>query len=258
MRRLFIMFIASSLIHAQAFALVVSDPGAYTRMAQQIQEAQKIYTEAKRQVAEMQRIYKNLSGNLGRGKGSIRDIRRIKSILEDVLPAFYDLTLPDGTKLDKRSTEDIVKGIDNIFISSGKHPTEAGLTEEQKRVYRQRALKASLAYSESLLSDTTDSLEKLETLAAQIDETETLKDAQDLTNRYLQELLTGQTKVILLLAQMSRAEAALSYKGVGNEEQGTLKNVGGEEYLDMLGKKGSKYWKPRREAQDTMHKLMGY
>ena len=258
MNKILSTVISIALLVAPAHALVVSDPGAYTRMAQQIQEAQKIFTEVKRQVEELQRLHKSVTGNLKRGVGSVRDIRRIKRMLEDILPSFYKLTLPDGTQLDNQSTEDITKAIDSIFISRSEFPDQAGVTEEQQQVYRQRAVKASLAYSESLLADMNDSLEKLEQLSAQIDETQTLKDAQDLTNRYLQELLTGQTKMILLLAQMSRAEAALSYTGVNNTEKGNLRPATSEEYLDYLGKRGSKYWKPAPGAEDTMKKLMGY
>tara|TARA_R110000868_G_scaffold138329_1_gene352300 strand:- start:23741 stop:24523 length:783 start_codon:yes stop_codon:yes gene_type:complete len=245
------------ILATQVQALVVSDPGAYTRLIQQIQEAQKIYTEVKKQVQEVQRVYKNLEGNLKRGVGSLRDIRRIKGNIERLIPSLYRLSLPDGTEIDPSLSEDIGKAIDQIFISPTANPKEAELTEEQQRVYRQRALKSSLSFSESMLADVNKSLEQFESLAAQIDETEKLKDAQDLTNRYLQEILTGQTKVIMLLAQLARAEAALNYQGVENNEQGKVKAFTSEQYLDQLGKYGSKYWKAKPEAESIMHELMG-
>ncbi len=258
MKQIFSILLAITLvISSYANALVVSDPGAYIRIAQQIQEAQKIYKEVQRQVQEVQRVYKNLEGNLKRGIGSIRDIRRIKSNLQRLMPAIYNLSLPDGTKVDPTVSEDIAKALDEIFVSPTANPKEAELSKEQQRIYRQRTLKSSLSFSESALADIEKSLETFESLASQIDETQTLKDAQDLTNRYLQEVLTGQSKVIMLLAQLTRAEAALHYQGVDNEEVGKRGNLTSEEYLDQLGKYGSKYWKEKPEAESTMHELMG-
>lgn len=253
----FILFLCLLLSSNNTMALIVSDPGAYIRIAQQIQEAQKIYSEVQKQVQEVQRVYKNLEGNLKRGVGSVRDIRRIKNNLQRLIPALYNLSLPDGTKIDPSISEDVGKALDQIFVSPTANPQESELTREQQRIFTQRTLKSSLSFSESILADIEQSLENFETLAAQIDETKTLKDSQDLTNRYLQEILTGQSKVIMLLAQLTRAEAALHYQGVENEEIGKRQEVTSEEYLDQLGKYGSQYWKANPDAESTMHELMG-
>lgn len=250
-----IFFVFTAFLVQPAYALVVSDPGAYSRQAQIIAEAQKQLQAVKDMVNEAKNITKNLEGNLGRGQGSEETLRDLKDALEGIMPSM--LTTIDGEKIDSSDIETINSALDDIFVSVEREPIESKLTANQREAYRQRTLRAAVSYSEYILTDMEKSLNKLENLSNEIDETETLKDAQDLNNRFMQEMLNNQTKMIMLMAQLVRAEGAYKLEGVAEDETGQRFNYTTRQKTLNIMKYGSKYWEVDQDTINFMKTMQG-
>jgi hypothetical protein len=79
---------------------------------------------------------------------------------------------------------------------------------------RQSALKNTVSQAESILAGTSDRIAKAKVLAGQIDGTENLKDAQDLTNVFLAEIDVALNELLKLTAHMAESQGLLDYTGV--------------------------------------------
>jgi hypothetical protein len=254
MKKTLIAVILSTVLIRPGHALVVSDPGAYSRQAQIIAEAKKQLESIKDVVSQAQRITKNLEGNLKRGRGAEKTLRELKDALEGVMPAMF---INGDGEMQDNDIETINKSLDEIFVSVERQPIEAELTAKQREAYRQRSLRAAVSYSEYILADMEQSLNKLENLSNEIDGTNTMKDAQDLNNRFMQEMLNNQTKMIVLMAQLVRAEGAYKLQGVEADETGDRLDYTSQDRTLNLMKYGSRYWAVSDEAHDLMRELQG-
>ena len=68
-----------------------------------------------------------------------------------------------------------------------------------------------------------ETFEKISQLAEEVDKTEDLKEATDLANRILIEMLSVQQQQLLIMANLARAEQLAVYDGV---------KTGSEDYSD--------------------------
>jgi len=121
--------------------------------------------------------------------------------------------------------------------------------------YRKKAISNAVRYSEYVISDTEKSMNRLEDLSQEINKTQTMKDAQDLTNRYMQEMMANQVKLNLLLAQLVRAESAAKMQGVGANEGAQARKYTSREYNEMMSKYGSKYYSVNPQDDQIMKEL---
>ncbi|TKW61151.1 MAG: hypothetical protein DI628_00540 [Blastochloris viridis] len=233
-------------------ALVVSDPGAYTRMAQQIQQMQDQVKQMTNVLNEAKRINENLTGNLKRGLGTDEDIRRLRGAVEKMIPTFTIKGLPNPSQSDM---ERIGNELDKIFVSSQAQPVEAELTKDQRDAYRKKSISNAVRYSEYIITDTEKSMNRLEDLSQQINQTQSMKDAMDLNNRYMQEMMASQTKLNMLLAHLVRAESATKMQGVSPNEGVEARKYTAHEYNEMMSKYGSKYFSVNPDADQLMKEL---
>ena len=235
-----------------AHALVVSDPGAYARMAQQIQQMQDQLKQMVNVVSEAKKINENLTGNLQRGLGTEEDIRRLKGAVEKMIPTFAMQGVPNPSQSDM---ERIGNELDKIFVSKESQPVEAELTKDQRDAYRKKAISNAVRYSEFVITDTEKSMNRLEDLSQEINKTQTMKDSQDLTNRYMQEMMANQVKLNLLLAQLVRAESAAKMQGVSANEGAQARKYTANEYNEMMSKYCSKYYSVKPQDDQLMKEL---
>ena len=248
MKNVFLLIVALLLPLTSYAGWVVTDPGAYTRMAKELEVMKEHVETATKQLEEAQRTVQQLSGNLKRGVGIERDLRKIKKIAADILPSFYNMSVPGGENVDPSDIQWLETQLDDIFTPKNKSPRDRELNKERRGAYTQRSLKAALLESEAAIGSTIASMEKLEQLMREIDETETLKDSQDLSNRLLGEVVATQNKIIILLAQLTRAQSVIHYTGVGRDDGGAKRQITKEEYTRELYSRGSKYWTPKPES----------
>lgn len=252
MKRLLPVIAICSLAGSVGHALVVSDPGAYTRMAQEIQQMQEQVKQMTNVLNEAKRINENLTGNLQRGLGTDEDIRRLKGAVEKMIPTFNMQGMPNPSQSDM---ERISNELDKIFISAERQPLEAELTKDQRDAYRKKSISNAVRYSEYIITDTEKSMNRLEGLSQDINKTQSMKDAQDLTNRYMQEMMASQVKLTMLLAQLVRAEGATKMQGVAATEGTTARKYTAREYNEMMSKYGSTYYSVNPEADQLMKEL---
>jgi hypothetical protein len=107
-------------------------------------------------------------------------------------------------------------------IKDPRHP-DYDLWKDMDRRYqmRQRALKDTIDRSEDLLAGLPNDFEELAKLAKQIDETKNQKDATDLTNSILVQILTVLQKQLELSTYLAQSQSILNFTGA-NEQ--VLKN----------------------------------
>lgn len=205
--------VLTATLSSPSYAIVVSDPGAYTRFAQALSQSQKEHGTILEQLDVQKKVLDAVSGNLKRGKG-------IDSMLSDLISSVKDSTIsihniPDmnSSKIDMSDMNDIQKTLDELYVTDDNYMKQSK-NYKYRELYKQRTVKAALENSEFLIAKQEEGMTRIQDLSKQIDETKTFKDAQDLTNRFLAELLTVQNQQLLLLAQLTRAEQALKFEGV--------------------------------------------
>ena len=83
---------------------------------------------------------------------------------------------------------------------------------------RQQGLKDTIEKSEKLLAGMKDRFATLEDLTNKIDSTENIKEAQDLTNVYLAQVVSLLSEQLALTAQIGEAQALMNFSGVKDDE----------------------------------------
>lgn len=208
-------------------ALVVSDPGAYQRFATLFQKHQQELTELKNQLEEQKKMVANISGNLKRGLGVDRTIGQLFDRVKKTTQAIQDIPGIDAAKLDPSEMEEVQNMFDVLYTPSPDIGAKAK-NHKERAIYKQRTIKSALENSEFILSKQSDTLQRFDDLSKEVNETQSLKDATDLLNRLITELLIIEQQQLELMAQMARAEQAQRFTGVTSE--GT--DQGGSDWKD--------------------------
>lgn len=224
------------LIASPASALVVSDPGAYARMAEALKNAQAQLEKMSQQVQELTKaketlgkITGQLEGNYNRAVGLYSEIKQISKQLEKGKPSFGDGKYgKDYKELDVY--------IDEIFVDPRDKEYNAWLLSKAKYETRQNVYKESMKKSEVELREMDKRMQKIASLGDAINQTQNTKDAQDLSNRLLTELLIGQERLIGIVAQLAQAYAIANYKGVTKKDGRQSAGSSKETALDRMAR----------------------
>jgi len=210
-------------------SMTVSDPTSYTYYAEQLkklqtqmEQLQKQYDEAVKSNQWLTQIQDDLSGSYNRGMALYNKLKSIQRQLE-AIPNRYERYKKrwEGLLTDIEDFQDVKAVIDNV-IKDPRHP-DYDLWKDMDRRYqmRQRALKDTIDRSEDLLAGLPNDFEELAKLAKQIDETKNQKDATDLTNSILVQILTVLQKQLELSTYLAQSQSILNFTGA-NEQ--VLKN----------------------------------
>lgn len=217
---------------AAVAATVVTDPGAYgylTGIDEKEQEQLEFLQSLENYTIS---IDNNLSGNKQIGYG----INNNLMLYDDYLT----LTLP-ANKSDKPST--ISKNLELIYPTVKVAKTK----DFEKRKYQQSSLRATLLFSEMIINSSKQKVSQLTSLASDIDGTNKLKEAMDVNSRLLLEILAELRNTNLLLAQVTKSQAARDYSGIveidydeKNKSEDLLKGEGslGSSISNTSGKGG--------------------
>lgn len=225
------MILAFSLMFSlPAAAMVVSDPTSYTYYIEQVKHLQKQVEIMQKTVNTMEDIQNTIES------GDIAALGKVQRQLEGT----YRRATNAGKEIDETAKrlgattaplEEPSSNADsmqwagyNYLKSNYRAPGEIGKTQankaDQAKARDYTYEQALLASNQSLLSlDKRFDLQK--DLADQIDETENIKDAQDLSNRILLELVNIQTEMLAAINYMSAAIAAREYQGLSNKKERT-------------------------------------
>jgi len=211
-------------------------------MAQEMMELKRHYDVLKEQFDEMQNIHKSVTGNLKRGKGIARDLGKLQDLAENMTKSFINLNPnQEMDDYDLSNIEDLQDALDTIY-SDEQDVLQRTQTDQQRKDYQQRSVRSALEGSEVLINLQGERMQKIQELADEIDKTETLKDAQDLSNRLLGEILLVQQQALLLQAQYVRANQSLNYQYADREgaeapestRPSEIQKRGAEEFSDKM------------------------
>jgi len=227
--------------------LVVSDPGQYARMATQLNELKKHFEALKDQLEELEDLNSSLSGNLKIGSGMGRDLAKLLGLSENMTKGLHSLPHMELDDYDLENIEDTQKVLDQVYTKE-ESILAATQTETQRKEYRQRAIRAALEGSEALIALQQERFKKINELADEIDNTETVKEAIDLNNRLLGEILMVQQTALLLQAQYVRAEQSLKYSNADSTQSLDDPNTG--QYNDFIKKSGTRAAKKMKKLRE--------
>lgn len=198
----------------------VTDAGAYSYYAQQIQQMTNQIEEIKAQtVGQFQRledIKAQMSGQFQGLKGIYGQLAGIKQTF-DVKPTNLLAEAQKWTKL-----KDLVgnyTGIDGALADTFKDPRSLAPNVNQiayaNRQYnmRQQALKNSISHADALLQTVPDRLAAIDAMQAAAMKAQSQGDKQDMTNALLVELLRTLTTYSSVLVEFHQGAALLNFRG---------------------------------------------
>ena len=116
-----------------------------------------------------------------------------------------------NTKLDNTVTEDVGKLLEGVYSTADDPRQEIYAPIAEK--YHGDSLKSALQISESTINSFPRSVEEVSVLTQSSDSTQSIKEAADVQNRVLVEILIQQQKNNMLLAQLVRAIASEKFRG---------------------------------------------
>lgn len=211
-----------------AVALVTTDPTAYTYYVKQIAEAQKALVEAQKQVDTLGGIKttadqakRAVMGNYNRAMGLVNDLQRLEKKLASTPTTIQGsakkwLSLGDaGLEIGEDGFYAVGKILDTHWIDPRDLKKNAERLKHLDQIYqvKQASLRGNIEASDEILRTMPERLKKIAGLADQIDHTENIKDAQDLTNRFLAEILKVLSEMSAIAAKIGESYALMNYKG---------------------------------------------
>lgn len=223
------LVVAMALSVPPAVAMNVSDLTSYSYYVKQIGEAQKLLGEVQKQVDTLdgikdkaEKTQKAVSGNYGRGVGLVSDLQRIRKKLESTPTTMQGtakkwLSLGnDGLEIGEDGFISVGKVLDDNWIDPRDPRRNKDRLAKLDQIYqvKQASLRNNIEASDEILRNMPARLKTIEDLVEQIDQTDGIKDAQDLTNRFLAEILKVLAEMSAIAARVGESYALLNYKGV--------------------------------------------
>lgn len=229
-----LMMVVLALPVPSAFAIlgmgdIVSDPGSYGYYVQQIKEAQKAVSEAQKQVDTLggiktiaDKTQRAVMGNYNRGKGLVTDLQRLQKKLEATPTTIQGsakkwLSLGDaGLEIGEDGFYAVGKVLDTNWIDPRDLKKNVERLKKLDQIYqvKQASLRGNIEASDEILRTMPQRLKTIEGLVEQIDQTENIKDAQDLSNRFLAEILKVLAEMSAIAAKIGESYALMNYQGV--------------------------------------------
>lgn len=212
-----------------AVAMVTTDPTSYTYFVKQIAEAQKQLAEAQKQVDTLggiktvaDKTQRAVMGNYNRAKGLVNDLQRIRKKLEATPTTMQGmakkwLSLGDaGLEIGEDGFVSVGKLLDTNWIDPRDIKKNVERLKKLDQIYqvKQASLRGNIEASDEILRAMPERLKTIEGLVEQIDQTENIKDAQDLSNRFLAEILKVLAEMSAIAAKIGESYALMNYQGV--------------------------------------------
>lgn len=228
--------------------MVVTDPTSYTyyveelkKMATQVEQGAKQVETLGGVLTTANDINNKMMGHYNRAAGLVKRIDRLQKVLTrdthgdmfERLKQIGDAGRGTGGVLRGTASEAKYAGQDyaaltgeDLFADTRKvldmnfgdprdrtDPMAKYRTADAKYQVQQEALKNVVATSQATLGGMADRMATINDLANQVDQTANMKDAQDLTNSLLVEVLKTLTDMLAVAAQANQAAALFNYSG---------------------------------------------
>ncbi|BBD10157.1 uncharacterized protein DFE_A0056 (plasmid) [Desulfovibrio ferrophilus] len=211
--------------------MTVTDPGSYTYYVEQIKVMEAEFKNLQEQLETAQdiygqtvEVYDQLHGVYSMGLSLSDKLQAVQAELTSVPSGASGFAGKWESLLRKYGDFDTFNDVDDFLKVAFPDVREFDFDDQQPWKHidlqyqvRQEALKAAIERSEQAQAELGEAMDNLAALTAQIDQTQSLKESQDLTNRFLAEILLIMQKLYGLTGALGEAQALLSYKGVSDE-----------------------------------------
>lgn len=223
MKRLLLALGLVILASAPAWAgMVVSDPTSYSYYVEQLKQQAKALEKMMDQIKEVQEVQNRitavesqLTGSYSQAQGLFQDLKRIEQQLgrratsaEAMAEKWTDLAKGIDGFIDSDEL------LDAIFKDPRNEDGSAYKNAEKHYEMRQDSLKKTVANCEDVLQGMPERLQRISFLSDKIDNTANIKEATDLGNRILVEILLVLNEQIYLAAQYRESQSLLDYHGI--------------------------------------------
>jgi DNA repair ATPase RecN len=221
---------------AKSNAMTVSDPGSYGYYAEQIKkmqaqfkQLQEQYKVAQQNLEQVNKVRKraeemrdNMMGHYNRAKGLYNKAVRLKAEFDSAPTTLRGLKRKwTRIKYYAGDFTDVDGMLDSVWHDPRDDAEEVkkALAELDARYHvRHTAVKEAIESCDREMTQIPEHMDQIGELAQQIDSTENIKDAQDLTNRLLMEILIVMSKHHTLTAQLGQVQSLFQYQGVKDKE----------------------------------------
>lgn len=202
--------------------MVVTDPGVLGTINTQIGIQSSAYTK---ELAESIKHTQNLINTvktLEQQKDAITGNLILNSVLEAsfeaLLSNYENLNDPlpsqriGGTYLDTKNASDVKKLLTEKIYST-QDDKRQGVYRPLMKKYHSDSSQAALQLAQVVISNATDDIEKVKETARKADSNQELKEAVDVNNNLLVQLVTTQNEIKQLLAQLVRSQVSKDFQG---------------------------------------------
>lgn len=200
---------------------VVSDPISYTYYVEEIKKVTAMIAEQKRNVEQVMGLRNGLDALTAEFKGAYNNAMGVVSAIGGLADEIKGI--PDSIEIGKRELKDIgddyaqYAEIDENLHEAFNDPRSSYYNPDLSSAYKynmqQLTNKNVIRASTTMLDSQADRLDKLLEISEKIDNTENVKDATDLTNRFLSELVQGQLQILAVLSHTAKMQALNNYTG---------------------------------------------
>lgn len=191
--------------------LVVTDPAALSKLVENINQGRQVLQNIEQQTEKMDKMGKSMEGNSLQGVTLKSALNRYKSIFDQVqrsIPNIVPENLPSGRRPDMGQPGDVKEVLDHIYNPA--QPRNRNMQD----LHRQTTSRAALESSELSIANADKRFAELSQLTTDIDGTQSLKEAADMTNKLLLKILMSIEELKNLQAELTRMEAAKNYTGL--------------------------------------------
>lgn len=170
----------------------------------------------------LKEAYEKAHTNYGRAKGVYDEMMQVKQLYDEtkatMMGRFEKLKGVYHSKDPQKSFEELSDLLD-IAFDDPRNIDSLQLRQlmDQKFDVQQLALKELISSNEETMKGMANRVDKVQDLAKQVDETESEKDALDVNNRLLLEILMCLQEMLAMDAKYQQTMGTLNYAGVSEQ-----------------------------------------
>jgi len=246
-----------------AKSIVTSDPTSYTYMIEQINQYTKMIENTTKTVktgagtlTAIQAVKSAATGSYNRAMRALDNAKRATENLAETKPIIDEVLDVQNTQYASVSDykkwfgedkyklyKDSESVLDRIF-SDPRDRTEDQQTklilDQVRQNIRQKSIKNTIDTAQAIMKTQKERLKNLEEMAELIDNTENTKDALDLNNRFLFELVRLNVELLTVVVSLSESVSLNQYQGYNKErakiDSQKLKKIEKKEYTPAFKK----------------------
>ena len=227
-----------------------------TKLTAQLETGLKQLELVQQYTDTIQATYDKAHTNYARAKELYEDLMAVKAFYESTkatwMGRYQDYqSLYKALKGKDATIEDFQDLLDSSFLDPRTMDTETWIkTMDRQFDLQQLSLRDLMESNEATLDGMEERVAKAQVLAAQVDQTENPKDAMDLNNRLLLEILSVLQEMMAMDTRYQQTMASLEYKGVTEDSIKARQN----RLADLEGRMKQARWETQELAKYGLSK----